>query len=180
MKIVILLSALFLLIACRAETPAERRFSANDVVPLDLCQPRFSQDGSFCALDRCDVPMPCATEDDLDCDGVRDYGATFDNCIYFCNPEQENADGDYMGDACDPCPNSPGNDFDKDGVCGDVDNCPGEANDDQANTDGDSFGNACDQTPNGDPHVATIAELETRLEALETAQAQINSALLME
>ena len=31
-----------------------------------------------------------------------------DNCPFAVNPGQENADGDLLGDACDPCPLLPG------------------------------------------------------------------------
>jgi hypothetical protein len=111
---------------------------------LLICQPAHS--GGACEMDRCEVPGgPCATEEDQDCDGVFDYGEVFDNCVHVCNSGQENADGDYMGDACDPCPNDPGNDIDKDDVCGDVDNCPHMPNVAQADTDSDGFGDPCDQ-----------------------------------
>ena len=45
-----------------------------------------------------------------DCDGVSDYGtkvccrAAPDNCPTVSNPDQQNADGDQWGDACDYCP----------------------------------------------------------------------------
>jgi hypothetical protein len=118
MKFSALLFVILLVGACSREGSESRPISITAVVPREFCQPRFSQDGAFCEMQRCDVEMPCATEDDQDCDDVLDYGNAFDNCVYICNPEQENADGDYMGDACDPCPNDPANDTDKDGVCG--------------------------------------------------------------
>ena len=60
------------------------------------------------------------------------------------NPGQEDADLDGAGDACDPCPASPVNDDDADGICGDLDNCPSTPNTDQTDTDGDGAGDACD------------------------------------
>ena len=58
------------------------------------------------------------------------------------------ADGDGIGDSCDPCTHDAGNDADGDGICGDIDNCPLIANPDQADSDGDGIGNVCD-TPGG-------------------------------
>lgn len=87
-------------------------------------------------------------EGDMDGDGVCDND---DNCPNNANPDQQDTDGDGIGDVCDetpggqePCPN---NDSDGDGVCDDVDNCPTVSNLDQADSDGDGFGNACDNCP---------------------------------
>ena len=74
----------------------------------------------------------CVT--DSDSDGVPDDG---DNCPNDANPDQENTDGDDLGNVCDACPNDPDNDIDSDGICGDVDNCPNDSNTDQANADGE-------------------------------------------
>ncbi|MCK6586562.1 MAG: hypothetical protein HUU21_32765 [Polyangiaceae bacterium] len=59
---------------------------------------------------------------DPDGDGVCDPA---DNCPGVANPDQANADGDLLGDACDDCPFDAANDADGDGVCGDADHCPG-------------------------------------------------------
>lgn len=84
---------------------------------------------------------PCV---DIDGDGIcREE----DNCPAERNADQEDADGDGIGDACDLCPFDPENDADGDGVCGDVDNCPGLANPDQEDEDGDGIGDACDPCP---------------------------------
>lgn len=90
--------------------------------------------------------VPCSGhEDDSDCDGVT---LDFDNCEQQCNPNQENADGDRNGDVCDPCDFDPGDDIDRDNVCGGGpggDNCPAHPNYDQSDEDEDGFGDVCDQ-----------------------------------
>ncbi|MFH1193604.1 MAG: C1 family peptidase [bacterium] len=43
----------------------------------------------------------CYSSGDLDSDGIPD---SHDNCPIVPNPGQENADGDLLGDVCDPCP----------------------------------------------------------------------------
>ncbi|TMB10641.1 MAG: hypothetical protein E6J71_26485 [Deltaproteobacteria bacterium] len=111
--------------------------------------------------DACD---PCfgyyAPNVDSDGDGICEV---YDNCPYTPNPGQENADLDQWGDACDNCPNLPsadqddwngdgiGDACDRDGdaVLDAVDNCPTVPNPDQADTDGDGAGDACDCDANG-------------------------------
>ena len=113
---------------------------------------------------------------DSDSDGVND--AT-DNCVDDANANQADADGDGIGNVCDPdidgdgfdnaadnCPNTANadqldsdddgigdacaNDLDGDGVENDVDNCPNDGNADQTDTDGDGLGDACDPDIDGD------------------------------
>jgi len=81
---------------------------------------------------------------DADADGVCDPD---DSCPDDYDPEQENADGDDSGDACDPCPQDPDDDSDLDGYCADVDNCPDTTNPNQTDTDGDGIGEICDDCP---------------------------------
>jgi hypothetical protein len=67
---------------------------------------------------------------DGDNDGKRDFE---DNCPGVANVNQENEDGDALGDACDPCP---------------------VIKDDDIDSDGDGIGGGCDQDPaNGGDHV---------------------------
>ena len=73
--------------------------------------------------------------DDADGDGDRDG---VDNCVDVFNDDQADADGDDIGDACDP-------DRDGDGVANGTDNCADISNGDQADADGDGIGTACDE-----------------------------------
>ena len=56
------------------------------------------------------------------------------------NLDQEDADGDGLGDACDP-------DMDNDSILNERDNCPKTPNTDQKDADGDGIGDACDNCP---------------------------------
>ena len=104
---------------------------------------------------------------DIDGDGIPNDA---DNCPTIFNPVriqygptassslQADADGDGMGDECDPYPFCATNDstckaynakdVDGDGILNDADNCPNVANPDQKDTDGDGIGDACDKCPN--------------------------------
>jgi Zn-dependent metalloprotease len=64
----------------------------------------------------------------------------YDNCRTVYNPNQENADDDDFGDACDT-------DDDNDGVADGIDNCRTIKNPGQENGDGDPYGNVCDKCP---------------------------------
>ena len=85
------------------------------------------------------VPVACQ---DSDNDGVCDSD---DNCPFNTNPNQQDTDGDGIGDACDECP-----DADNDGVCNAVDNCPETPNPGQRDLDEDGIGDVCDPCTDSD------------------------------
>ena len=129
------------------------------------------------------LPNKVILSDDLDGDEYQDQ---LDNCPAVCNgvlkengkpycsdnigsyegEEQQDSDGDGIGDACDNCPNTPSQnlaDIDGDGsgdVCDnnddddnrddDNDNCPLVKNNNQSDSDGDGVGDACDPDIDGD------------------------------
>ena len=84
-----------------------------------------------------------------------------DRCPTDFDPGQEDADGDSLGDLCDPCPDEAGEngdgcppaieDRDSDGVADDDDDCPDEAGvealDGCPDRDGDGFADAADACP---------------------------------
>jgi hypothetical protein len=80
---------------------------------------------------------------DTDRDGEAD---SVDNCPYYWNPEQWDADGDSIGNVCDECTDQDGDGFGDPGfptnTCPE-DNCPGFSNPDQLDSDGDGVGDIC-------------------------------------
>ena len=91
---------------------------------------------------------PCP-EYDRDGDGVRNDGPGGgpDNCPDRKNADQENVDGDALGDACD-------DDTDGDGVPdAQPDNCRFVPNPDQADADGNGYGDECPPVDSDDDGV---------------------------
>lgn len=114
----------------------------HDVVYLEV-----SPDATMFAVD--DLHINTDTWSDVDADGLDDRA---DRCPDDYDPDQDDIDDDFLGDACDE-------DRDGDGVLDDVDLCPGVADTDQPDGDADGVGDACDNCPdvantdqaNGDP-----------------------------
>jgi hypothetical protein len=98
----------------------------------------------------------CDADDDADGipdwrDGQVDYASAFprrpwDNCRLIPNPDQEDANENGIGDACEMTTE----DGDKDGVLDIHDNCVEAENPDQADFDRDGAGDVCDNDDDGD------------------------------
>ena len=106
----------------------------------DLCPLDFYDDSDLDGSCDSDDVCPVDPENDADGDGLCE---SVDNCATVANASQDDADGDDIGDACEP-------DDDGDGVSDDDDNCPMDVNADQADTDADGAGDVCDADDDND------------------------------
>lgn len=104
----------------------------------DRCDDDDDGDGLPDASDACRLifgePTDPGCEDDADGDGV---AASVDTCPGTYDPDQDDLDGDGLGDVCDP-------DIDGDGIGNSADNCPRVANPEQVDLDGDGLGDGGD------------------------------------
>ncbi len=96
-------------------------------------------------------------------DLIKKYGLAevpLDNCPEVANPDQQDSDGNRIGDACDSIPaedrgSIPSNtgtsitegDSDGDNIADTSDNCPTISNPGQEDSDGDNEGDVCDACP---------------------------------
>lgn len=131
--------------------------ATEDVCPADPGNPDLDEDGvcdnvDICPLgddnldadgdgtpDACDA-CPVDADNDVDGDGVC---GDVDNCPLVANDNQEDTDGDLLGDACD-------SDIDGDAVLNEEDNCRFDVNPDQVDADMDGAGDVCDEDVDGD------------------------------
>jgi len=139
------------------------RTAGEAIYPLYFCKNETPKNEPSCVPFRTGYAKGITAED-KDGDGIPDIQ---DNCLDVFNPVrpmdpegvQPDTDKDGVGDACDICPNDPGQkcanpiagDVDGDGVPNGTDNCPRLANPGQEDGDKDGYGDACDGCPVANP-----------------------------
>jgi hypothetical protein len=117
----------------------------------DVCDPTPGCGG--CGVPLCEDQVGTYTDTDGD-----NWADQIDNCPNVYNPFRLDADGDGIGDVCDPTPGCGAGcgqvlcegqvDTDRDSFPDNVDNCPTMCNRFQLDADGDGLGDVCDPTPN--------------------------------
>jgi hypothetical protein len=124
-----------------------------DIEAQLLATPRYEHLRINCDTPPDDCPLTPEQDPDGDCKPDNDC-TVCDNCPGISNPDQEDADDDGAGDACDICPGFDDNvDTDGDGVPDGCDVCA--SGDDDEDTDGDGVPNACDICAGGDDYIDT-------------------------
>jgi hypothetical protein len=116
----------------------------------------------------CGQPV-CEGEVDTDNDGWAD---AVDNCPNDCNIHQRDANGNGIGDVCDPDPGCGGEgqpaceqscDTDHDGIFNVLDNCPNVYNPQQLDANKNGVGDCCDPSPGcggcGQPECEAVCTL---------------------
>lgn len=112
--------------ACDDDIDGDGLVNLEDPCPMNAAMNEASSDQR-------DVCFP-----DMDGDGISEVDPLRpDVCPTVFDPDQEDLDGDGIGDACDP-------DVDDDLILNHLDNCLGVPNADQVDSDRDGRGDACD------------------------------------
>lgn len=130
-------------------------------------------------------PPPAVTLD-VDSDGILDPA---DNCPSAVNAEQEDANGNGIGDACEIAEGVV--DTDADGTADEKDNCPLISNADQVDANSNSIGDACeavsgpdvgkmDSDKDGVPDVSTIIIPETGAEPSQQTGAEPSQPVVVD